>query len=225
VEQETSGMYVGAYQLERRLHGGSAGFYLGMIGFAPIAALCAALFGVLPLHLSTRFIVLPGVALALVVGLRSPAAGRRALTGLVVGIVATAVYDCLRLAGVAAGLWHDFIPVIGQLALDDPSASPLWGYAWRFALNGGGMCLSFALLPWRGLRVGLLFGASVCLCLFATLVLAPAAQGVLFFLNPTTATLALAGHLLYGGICGWLLGRCARQGRPEQPALARPARR
>lgn len=178
---------------------------LAALGFVPIGCLCLALFGWMPLQLSTRIGVLPAIGLALVLGLRFPTLGRLALQGMVVGMLATAIYDTLRLAFVAAGAWNDFIPVIGQLALGDPHASPFWGYLWRYLGDGGAMGVTFALLPWRGLRAGLIFGASICGCLFATLLIAPAAQQVLFPLTSLTATAALLGHLIYGGFLGWYL--------------------
>jgi hypothetical protein len=178
---------------------------LAALGFVPIACLCFALFGWMSLQLSTRVVVLPAIGLALLVGLRYPTLGSIALQGLVVGMLATAIYDLVRLTFVLAGAWNDFIPVIGRLALGDPQASPLWGYLWRYLGDGGAMGVTFVLLPWRGLRAGLIFGALICCCLFATLLLAPTAQQVLFPLSPITAAAALLGHLIYGGFLGWYL--------------------
>ena len=180
---------------------------LAALGFAPIGALCMALFGVMPLHHSARFVVLPAVALALVIAWRHPRWGRVALVGFVAGLLATAFYDVTRLALVWVGVWPDFIPPIGRLALDDPQAHPVWGYLWRFLGNGGGMAVTFALLPWRGVRAGMAYGAFICLCLYATLLFAPGAQERLFPLNWATAAAAMIGHLDYGFALGWLLKR------------------
>jgi hypothetical protein len=178
---------------------------LAALGFVPIGCLCFALFGWMSLQFSTRVVVLPALAMALIVGLRYPTLGWLALQGLGVGMLATAIYDLVRLTFVLSGAWNDFIPVIGRLALGDPQASPFWGYLWRYLGDGGAMGVTFVLLPWRGLRAGLIFGALICGCLFATLLLAPGAQQVLFPLSPLTAGAALVGHLIYGGFLGWYL--------------------
>ncbi|MDB5097380.1 MAG: hypothetical protein JWM80_1801 [Cyanobacteria bacterium RYN_339] len=177
------------------------------MGYAPIGALCISLFGILPLHLGTRFLVLPAALVCMVTAIASPAWGRRALAGFLAGVVATAAYDATRLALVWAGVWPDFIPPIGRLALMDQAASPIWGYAWRFLGNGGGMGLTFAMLPWRGTRAGMLYGAFVCCCLYLTLLFAPHAQETMFRLTPLTAAAAMIGHLDYGLVLGWLLTR------------------
>lgn len=199
----------------RRWWGPWAGVRLGLalLGVVPIATLCLALLDLLPLHLSTVFVVLPAVGLALGLGLGAPAVGGRALDGWLVGILATLLYDAFRLAGVALGLWHDFIPVIGQLAMGNPLMADGWGYLWRFALNDGAMAMTFAMLPpaWRRVRAGVLFGVSIYLCLFATLLLSPLAQTLLFPLTPVTILLALTGHAIYGASCAVLLRALERR--------------
>jgi hypothetical protein len=190
---------------------------LAAIGFVPIACLCLALFGWLSLEQSTRLLVLPAAGLAVLLCLHYPGLGRLALQGLVVGMLATAVYDTVRLAFVAAGAWNDFIPAIGRLALGDMRAAAFWGYLWRYLGDGGAMGITFALLPWRGVRAGLIFGALICGCLFATLLLAPGAQQVLFRLSPLTAGAALAGHLIYGGFLGWRLPAWVAVPQLERP--------
>ena len=172
------------------------------LGFLPITALSASLFGFIPLHVSVRYVVIPGAFVAVGLAARFRDLGERAFEGLVSGMLATAAYDALRLSLVGAGLWGDFIPNIGKLALLDDSASPFWGYLWRFLGNGGAMGMAYAVLPFRGVRHGLAFGTFVCGCLFATLVFAPHAQEMLFRLRPLTAAGALVGHLVYGGVLG-----------------------
>jgi len=176
-----------------------------LLGFTPIGSLCLALFGAVPLPLSALFLVLPASGLAITLGIRNPRLGQLAAQGLIAGIVATAVYDLLRLSFVLTGTWGDFIPVIGRMVLQDASAAPVWGYLWRYLGNGGAMGITFALLPWRGMRAGMVYGTAICCCLFGTLILAPGAQTALFHLTPVTATTALIGHLLYGATLGWLL--------------------
>lgn len=182
---------------------------LAALGFVPIGALCLALFGVVPLHLSARFVVLPAVAVTALLAWRSPPWGRLALLGFFAGVVATGAYDVTRLTLVWCGVWPDFIPPIGQLALADQHAHPVWGYLWRFIGNGGGMGLTFALLPWRGARWGMGYGALICVCLYATLLFAPGAQAKLFPLTWSTAAAGMIGHLDYGAVLGWLVGRWA----------------
>ncbi|HYO57091.1 hypothetical protein [Archangium sp.] len=181
-------------------------FFMAM-GFVPIGSLCAALFGLLPLQLGLRFVVLPLGLFTIGVGIRYPQLGRLALRGLLVGIVATMVYDLVRLSFVMAGTWGDFIPVIGKLALNDESASPIWGYLWRFIGNGGMMGMAFAFVPWRGARAGIIYGIGICCCLFGTLLIAPGAQDTLFHLTALTGLMALIGHIIYGCVLGWLLQR------------------
>jgi hypothetical protein len=72
-------------------------------GFVPIGCLCLALFGLLPLVLSARLVVLPLSGLAVLARARHRSLGRSALLGLAVGIVATGVYDLFRLALVLVG--------------------------------------------------------------------------------------------------------------------------
>lgn len=180
---------------------------LALLGFVPIGALCLALLGLMPLHLSARYIVLPALVLSLLVGWLFPRWGRVAAIGFAAGLVATAAYDVTRLALVWVGVWPDFIPPIGQLAHQDASAHPVWGYLWRFIGNGGGMAVTFALLPWRGARAGMAYGALICLCLYATLLVGPGAQEKLFPLTWVTAAAAMLGHLDYGAVLGWLMAK------------------
>jgi hypothetical protein len=180
---------------------------LALLGFVPIGSLCIALFGLVPLHITVRFVVFPAGVLIVALGLRYQALGRLALLGFIAGVAATTVYDLVRLAFVLSGVLSDFIPTIGRIALMDRDASPVWGYLWRYVGNGGAMGLTFALLPWRSVLTGIIYGTCICGCLFATLILAPNAQQVLFVLTPLTATMALLGHLVYGGVLSWVLGR------------------
>ena len=182
-----------------------------VIGYLPIVTLAVALFGWVPLHLSAKLLVLPSIPLAIFLGWRYPRWGRVALMGFLAGVVATAAYDATRLALVWLGLWPDFIPAIGQMAALDDAAHPIWGYLWRFVGNGGGMGMTFAMLTHGamrlgrpGTRLGMAYGAFVCCCLYATLLLAPQAQAQLFPLNAMTVVFAMVGHLDYGAVLGFL---------------------
>jgi hypothetical protein len=177
------------------------------LGFAAITSLGVALAGVVPLPYGLRFAVAPAIAVMVLLSLRYPAWGKRALIGLVAGMIATGVYDILRLGLMFAGLWGDPIPSIGRLALADPNAEWYWGYVWRFIGNGGGMGLAFAMLPWRGVRLGIAYGTAICLGLVGLLYFWPVSQLHFFALTPPTAAGGMAGHWVYGAVLGWLTAR------------------
>ncbi len=181
-----------------------------MMGFVPIGSLCLALFGLVPLHLSAMFVVLPVLGVTTLLGIHYPHLGRLAVLGLVAGMVATGIYDTVRFTFVWSTALTDFIPVIGRMALMDQDAHPGWGYLWRYIGNGGAMGMTFAMFPWRSVRAALLYGTGICCCLFMTLLLAPQAQQTLFPLTLMTASAALLGHLVYGGVLGYLICRWDR---------------
>jgi len=174
-------------------------------GFLPIGGLSLALFELIPLHLSALFLVLPALAFTVFLGVRFPAVGKLALAGLLCGMIATGIYDLARSLFILAFGLHDFIPVIGRMALMDEQASAFWGYAWRYVLNGGAMGVAYAFLPMRGVGRGMIYGTGICGCLFGTLMLAPHAQELMFRLTPITGVMALTGHLVYGGMLGLLM--------------------
>jgi hypothetical protein len=196
-------------------------FFLAF-GFAAITSLGVALAGAVPLPYGFRYAVIPAFTAMLLLGLRYPAWGKRALIGLVAGMIATGIYDILRLGLMLAGLWGDPIPSIGQLALDDPNAEWYWGYVWRFVGNGGGMGLAFAMLPWRGVKLGIAYGSAVCTGLVVLLYFWPVAQLHFFALTPATAAGGMAGHWVYGAVLGWLTARWLPPvGRRRRPARDR----
>lgn len=195
------------------------------VGYAPMGALCIALLGLVPLHLSAPFLVFPALAVGIWLGLRQPDWGRLALAGFLAGMIATGIYDALRLSLVWLGIWGDFIPAIGRLALRDEEAHLIWGYLWRFLGNGGGMGLAFAMLPWRGARAGVIYGTLICTCLFATILLSPLAAERLFRLSPLTMAGALAGHWTYGAVLGQLTASWARLPRMDRPHFEHEAAR
>jgi hypothetical protein len=195
-------------------------------GFAAITSLGIAYTEAVPLPYGLHYAVVPAFAIMLLLGLRYPAWGKRALIGLVAGMIATGIYDCLRIGLVFAGLWGDPIPGIGRMALADPNAEPYWGYVWRFIGNGGGMGLAFAMLPWRSIRLGIAYGTTICLGLLGILYFWPVAQVHFFPLTPVTATGAMAGHWVYGAVLGWLTTRWLPPvgRRRRRPARARDDR-
>ena len=176
-------------------------------GFAAITSLGVALTGAVPLPYGFHYAVIPAYAVMTLVGLRYPAWGKRALLGLVAGMIATAIYDILRIGLMFAGLWGDPIPTIGQLALNDPNTQWYWGYVWRFIGNGGGMGVAFAMLPWRGVKLGIAYGSAICLGLVGLLYFWPVSQQHFFALTPLTAAGGMAGHWVYGAVLGYLTAR------------------
>jgi hypothetical protein len=200
-------------------------FYLAF-GFAAITSLGAALAGLVPLPYLFHFAVIPAYAIMALIGLRYPAWGKRALLGLLAGMIATGVYDILRIGLMFAGLWGDPIPSIGRLATGDPNIAWYWGYVWRFVGNGGGMGVAFAMLPWRGVKLGIAYGTAVCLGLVAILYFFPIAQLHFFALTPPTAAGGMAGHWVYGAVLGWLTSRWLPPvgRRRRRPARARDDR-
>jgi hypothetical protein len=198
-------------------------------GFAAITSLGVALAGAVPLPYGFRYAVIPAFTIMFLLGLRYPAWGKRALIGLVAGMIATGIYDILRLGLMLAGLWGDPIPSIGQLALNDPNAEWYWGYVWRFVGNGGGMGLAFAMLPWRGVKLGIAYGSAICMGLVVLLYFWPVSQEHFFALTPATAAGGMAGHWVYGAVLGWLTARWLppvgrrrpRRGRRDRDDVAR----
>ena len=175
-----------------------------VVGYAAITSLAAAYAEKIPLPVTASLIVIPAAGLIFNLGMRYPAWGRRALVGWVAGIVATIIYDCLRLALVKVGIWGDPIPGIGRLVLSDPHANFAWGYLWRFLGNGGGMGIAYTMLPWRGWRTGVAYGTLICTGLLGLLYFFPVAQVHFFPLTPVTAIGGYAGHWVYGAVLGWL---------------------
>jgi hypothetical protein len=200
-------------------------FYLAF-GFAAITSLGASLAGLAQLPYLFHFAVIPAYAIMALIGLRYPAWGKRALLGLLAGMIATGVYDILRIGLMFAGLWGDPIPSIGRLATGDPNIAWYWGYVWRFVGNGGGMGVAFAMLPWRGVKLGIAYGTAVCLGLVAILYFFPVAQLHFFALTPPTAAGGMAGHWVYGAVLGWLTSRWLPPvgRRRRRPARARDDR-
>jgi hypothetical protein len=69
------------------------------------------------------------------------------------------------------------------------------------------MGIAFAMLPWRGVKLGIAYGTAVCLGLVAILYFFPVAQLHFFALTPPTAAGGMAGHWIYGAVLGWLTAR------------------
>lgn len=178
------------------------------VGFLPVTLIAATAFGVAGLRALAAYALLPALAALVVVLARHPRFASAALRGLAAGLVATAAYDGYRGSFVGLGLMDDPIPHIGAAL----GLSPDWvvGYLWRYLGNGGGMAIAFVALGLRGVRAGVLYGLFVCGGLLFTLVAAPYGEAMLFPLSVTTVVMAVGGHVIYGGVLGWLTASSGR---------------
>jgi len=187
------------------------------IGFSPITALAIAIIGFLPLYTAALIMVLPAVVLGIGLVCMFPYYGRLALKGLVIGLIAVFLYDCMRIPFIIAGVWGDFIPKIGMWLLNTSHPDWLVGYVWRYLGDGGFMGMAFTVVycvlkPRVGSRTAALgFGIAIWLCLLGTLIFAPHGEEMLFKLTPTILSLSLLGHLIYGASIGILLPVFCRQ--------------
>ena len=194
----------------------SATFFV--IGFSPITALAIAIIGLLPLYVTTLTLVLPATVLGIFLALRFPAYGRMALQGLILGLIAVFLYDCMRIPFILTGVWGDFIPKINMWLFNTTQPNWLVGYIWRYLGDGGYMGMAFAmsyglLKPRVGSRIaGLGFGLAIWVCLILTLVIAPHGQAMLFKLTITTVSLSLLGHIIYGLALGIFFPYLCREG-------------
>ncbi|MEB3220563.1 MAG: hypothetical protein VKS61_00655 [Candidatus Sericytochromatia bacterium] len=184
----------------------------------PIAALVPAIAGWVPLWLTTAGVTVPAWLALFALASRDPAWRRGLVLAVLCGMAACLVYDGVRLALTAAGGLQDGIPNIGRMLVGDlgaPTAEvAALGYYYRYVGDGGGLALAFLMGRRYGVRAGMAFGAVVCVGLWATLALFPMARALLFPLTPYALAMTLAGHLVYGGVLGWLLGRVVACG-PE----------
>jgi uncharacterized membrane protein YagU involved in acid resistance len=187
------------------------------IGFSPITALALAILGVLPLYVTALLLVAPSVVLGIGLAFLFPSYGKLALKGVLIGLIAVFLYDCMRVPFILAGIWGDFIPKISIWLLNTSQPNWVVGYAWRYLGDGGFMGMAFTvaycvLKPRVGVRTAALgFGIAIWLCLLATLILAPHSQAMLFKLTLTTLSLSLLGHLIYGASIGLLLPSVCRE--------------
>lgn len=189
----------------------SAALAIAAAGFAPITALSVAVFGIAQLPLAALALIPPAIVVLVAVLVFSPQYREASLRGFVFGLVAVTAYDAFRLPFMVSGIWHDFIPRIGMWLLGDGRLHPIVGYAYRYIGDGGGMGLTFAVLyplisPRRlgAVVAGVVYGVMIWACLMGTLLLAPHGQEMMFVLTPLSTTLSLGGHLIYGGVLGFL---------------------
>ena len=190
----------------------------------PLLAITAHVAGVAPMHLSAGLLIVPATILLACLAVFAPTAEDRLISvGLRWGIVATAVYDLVRLDTVALlGWWADFIPTMGTWLLDlEPDQLVLGGvagYVWRYAGDGGGLGVVFVVLTAAtglrhlGQRVVVLAAVGFAVGptwggLIATVALTGRGQQMLFPLTPTTVALSLLGHVVFGLVLGFGIAR------------------
>ncbi len=174
---------------------------LAAIGATPVTLIGFATFGILTLKQLTVAVLIP--AFAGLVALLTASSRVRSLVAaaVIAGLFATFVYDLLRWTFLVAD-WmdQDPIPHIGTSLGLEPGW--LFGYGWRFFGNGGGLAIVFFVSGCRGVLAGAAFGLVVCSGLIGVLLFAPYGQATLFPLEPATWVVAVAGHLIYGGVLG-----------------------
>lgn len=198
-----------------------------VLGPVAILSLSAAYANLIPLRLTFSLIVLPAYMMMLSIGIAFRPWGKRALLGFSAGVVATLVYDVVRL-GIAFALGlADPIPHIGTLLIGADLDGSFWwvGYLWRLFGNGAGMAIVYSMLPrwFHNVRGGLVFGSMVSFGMLGVLLLFPAAQAQLFVLNKLTVINSFIGHWTYGGILGLIFGRTkAREELPSPEVKDRP---
>lgn len=199
------------------------------IGFAPITALALALMGLCSLAAASLVLVMPTLLMTLGLAYRHDAYGRMMGKGYLMGVVAVACYDCVRIPFTLLGWIDDFIPKIGGMLIGDGEPHPVIGYLWRYLGNGGGMGMAFvcafsllrnrhAVLNLFGeMKCSLLFGCIVWACLIVTLLLSPHGEDMMFEITLSSLALSLTGHLVFGGTLGFLVKHYG----PDRRALRR----
>ncbi len=178
-----------------------------VLGPAAVIGLSVAYAQLLPLRVVFVLYVLPAYLIMLVLGILYPKIGRRAAIGFTAGILATIVYDVVRLVLVIALGLPDPIPHIGVMWGGTGLIDQWWvGYLWRFFGNGAGLGIAYAMLPriWFNIKGGWLYGDLVGMGMFAVLFFFPIAQVHLFILNFTVLVNGILGHWAYGLAIGWI---------------------
>lgn len=181
-----------------------------VLGFAPIASLSLSTFNLIPLYVSGPAVVLPAIAGVVTLGLMFRRYSRVLVRGFLLGLTAVSLYDVTcRFPFMAMGVWHDFIPKIGNYLLHREHVHWSVGYLWRYIGNGGGMGLAFyAVYPLLRRRVqavqaGLVYGVGIFCCLLITIYFSPSGRTYLFDPTPVTAALGLLGHLVFSFVLGF----------------------
>ncbi|MFM1726513.1 hypothetical protein ABEU20_000190 [Rhodococcus sp. PAM 2766] len=210
------------------------GMYL-LLASLPLLAISAQVFGVVSMTATGALLIIPLAAVVVVLCVIAPHPVDRIVGyGLGWGMFACLVYDVFRLDTVyLLGLWNDFIPKMGTWLHSgtDTQTGAIVGYVWRYFGDGGGIGIAFFLIALAlGLQhrsratVLLAFVAGavfpVWAGLIATVALSARGQHDMFPLTPTTITLSLIGHLIFGLVLG--LGFLRARGRLAQHWPWRP---
>lgn len=189
-----------------------------LLAALPLLAISAHVFGLIRMQDSAPILVIPLATAIVALTVLSPHAEDRLVAqGMLWGIVGCAVYDGFRL-GTVHGFhwWADFIPTMGTWITGNPDdlvAGAVVGYLWRYIGDGGGIGITFFLgASAVGLHrysravvvtVAVVFAVvPVWAGLIATVALATRGQAMMFPLTPTTLTLSLIGHLIFGAVMG-----------------------
>jgi hypothetical protein len=117
----------------------------------------------------------PGLRAHDLIGLRYPAWGKRALLGLLAGMIATGSTTFCGSADVRRALGRPH-PQHRPPGHRDPDLPWYWGYVWRFVGNGGGMGIAFANAALAGVKLGIAYGTAVCLAWSPSSYFFPVAQ-------------------------------------------------
>lgn len=210
------------------------GMYL-LLASLPLLAISAHVFGVVSMTATGPLVIIPlGAVLAVFCVVAPHPIDRIVGYGLGWGMFACLAYDVLRLDTVyLLGLWDDFIPHMGTWlhSGSDAQTGAIVGYLWRYLGDGGGIGIAFFLialalgLHYRSRRTILLAFVTgavfpVWVGLIATVALSPRGQRDMFPLTPTTISLSLIGHLIFGLVLG--LGFLRARGRLGQHWPWRP---
>lgn len=184
-----------------------------VLGPSAVLGLSVAYAQILPLRIVFVMYVLPAYLLMLVLGVMYPEWGKRALMGFSAGILATIMYDIVRLILMVGLGLVDPIPHIATLWLGtglDSNGAYWWvGYLWRFFGNGAGLGVVYAMLPewFFNMKGGLIYGEFVGTGMLAALFFFPVAQYHLFILNSTSLINGFIGHWAYGLTLGWIFAK------------------
>jgi hypothetical protein len=187
-------------------------------GAMPVLSIPLYIAGVITVHTSAIFLVVPlALAAAFLIARRSPE-GTWALRGVVAGLLGVTAYDALRIPLVLLGIWPDFIPRLGGWILNTPGDNLALGYFWRYLGDGAGISMSFfvfcavlagirpALVTSRPVLLSVAYGIFIWSGLLFTVAVLPRG-GELFALNPVSFCLSGIGHLIYGSVLGLVLRR------------------
>lgn len=183
-----------------------------VLGPAAILGLTVAYAELVPLRIMFAIYVLPAYLVMLVLGILYPEYGKRALVGATAGIMATLLYDLVRMFIVISVGVPDPIPHIGALWLGQAGfGKNMWwvGYLWRFFGNGLGMGIVYAMLPkfLMDFKGGWIYGEIIGLGMFLSMIVFPAVQLHLFPINGIVIVNGIAGHWAYGMTLGYIFER------------------